>query len=352
MLFCRKNLTPILVPIALIVLIQITRYLPAVGEWYAAHIYPPIATFLSAFSSLFPFSLGDCFIFGGCLFLSGYLILILCRREKRKKRILRFILMVAWIYIWFYFAWGLNYFRKDFYNRNDIPRKAYDLVEFRTFLDTYTEQLNASYTANTLQDPGILEEETIKGFNSIAENFGVHATAKRLKAKPILFSGLMSKMGISGYMGPFFCECNLNRENRPEEYPAVYVHESAHKLGITEEAEANFYAFLVCSRSSVPEIRYSGYFSLFGYIAGNARRILPEEEYVDFIARIRPEIKEQYNAYRTYWQSKYSPLLGDIQEYVYNAFLKSNRISSGTKNYSEVVSLLISEKNNKHKSKK
>ena len=36
----------------LILLIWITRYFPAMGEWYALHIYPYISIVLSSFSSL------------------------------------------------------------------------------------------------------------------------------------------------------------------------------------------------------------------------------------------------------------------------------------------------------------
>ncbi len=43
-----------------------------------------------------------------------------------------------------------------------------------------------------------------------------------------------------------------------------------------------------------------------------------------------------------YWREKYSSLLGAAQNYIYNAYLKSNNIGSGVKNYSEVIGLLIS----------
>ena len=80
-------------------------------------------------------------------------------------------------------------------------------------------------------------------------------------------------------MAPFFCEFTLNGDLLPHDYPATYAHELAHLLGITSEAEANFYAYQVCTRSSVPEIRFSGYYSVLGHVMGNARRLLPEEEY-------------------------------------------------------------------------
>ena len=42
------------------------------AEAYACLFYPFISTLLSAFSSLFPFSVGDCFIVGTCLWILIY----------------------------------------------------------------------------------------------------------------------------------------------------------------------------------------------------------------------------------------------------------------------------------------
>ena len=53
-------------------------------------------------------------------------------------------------------------------------------------------------------------------------------------------------VGVTGSMGPFFCEFTLNGDLLPANYPATYAHELAHLLGITSEAEANFYAYQVC----------------------------------------------------------------------------------------------------------
>ena len=42
--------------------------------------------------------------------------------KRRKKKSWRFIVgreveLLAWVYIWFYLGWGLNYFRYDIYRR-------------------------------------------------------------------------------------------------------------------------------------------------------------------------------------------------------------------------------------------
>ena len=70
--------------------------------------------------------------------------------------------------------------------------------------------------------------------------------------------------------------------------------------------------------------------------------LMDEEEYKELFNRIRPEIIELAKSNQEYWTEKYSPLIGDIQDWIYDLYLKGNKIQSGRKNYSEVVGLLIS----------
>lgn len=324
----------------LLVFVWITMRLPVLGEWYARHIYPAISGVLSRFSSLFSFSLGDCFIYGSIAGLIVYLIYVLvkCRSWRKLGRAVEYLL---WVYVWFYMAWGLNYFRQDFFTRTQIPYAAYSPDVFRSFLSAYTDSLNASFVVVDKIDEAVVSEEVKKGYREIAGRFGLVLPADYQHAKPMLVRPLMSGVGVLGYMGPFFTEYNLNPDLLPVQYPFTYAHEMAHVLGISSEAEANLYGFLVCTRSEVPEIRFSGYIDLLPYVLGNAWQLLPEEEFNQWKETISPEIKELYNRKVAHWQALYSPLAGEIQDTVYNWFLKGNNIPSGRKNYSEVVALLI-----------
>ena len=126
----------------------------------------------------------------------------------------------------------------------------------------------------------------------------------------MLFTPLISMVGVTGSMGPFFCEFTLNGDLLPSQYPATYAHELAHLLGITSEAEANFYAYQVCTRSQVKDIRFSGYFSILPHVLGNARRLMNEEEYAQLLQRIRPEIIGLVQTNSEYWMKKYNPVIG------------------------------------------
>ena len=184
------------------------------------------------------------------------------------------------------------------------------------------------------------EDERL-GKRNQAVDISLVSPAGYLHPKPMLMPFLMSGVGVLGYMGPFFTEYNLNPDLLPVQYPFTYAHEMAHVLGISSEAEANLYGFLVCSRSGVPEIRFSAYFALLPYVLSNAYGLLSEEEFNEWKETISPEVKDLYNRKVAYWENLYSPFIGEIQSTVYNWFLKGNNIPSGRKNYSEVVALLM-----------
>lgn len=210
-------------------------------------------------------------------------------------------------------------------------------------VDNYIDKLNASYTDVTSIDEPLVCRESVHGYNQISDTLGIHRPPHSSpRVKTMLFTPFISMVGVTGSMGPFFCEFTLNGDLLPPQYPATYAHELAHFLGITSEAEANFYAYQVCTRSQVKEIRFSGYFSVLPHVLGNARRLMSEEEYAELFNRIRPEIIELAQKNQQYWMEKYSPLIGDIQNFIYDLYLKGNKIQSGRKNYSEVIGLLIS----------
>ena len=74
-----------------------------------------------------------------------------------------------------------------------------------------------------------------------------HPFHKSPRVTTMLFTPLISMVGVTGSMGPFCCEFTLNGDLLPPQYPATDAHELAHFLGITSEAEANFYAYQVLS---------------------------------------------------------------------------------------------------------
>ena len=318
------------------------RYQPGIAEWYARTVYPPLSAALSAFSSLFPFPLMELLVVSLILWLTLYPV------WKRKKGIpwlkilLREMEMLAWIYVWFYLGWGLNYFRYNIYTRLQTPPVAYEEQHFKDFLKDYTERLNATYQSETEIDLEKLKEYVHTFYAKLPSAYGLSQPKEWQEPKDFIFTSLYNKVGVLGSMGPFFAEAQLNGDLPKVQYPFTYAHEFSHLLGVSNEAEANYWAYRACTESSSMVLQYCGYFGLLPYVLSNASYLLPKEDFQAWVQTIRPEIIEQYKEKNRYWQERYSPLIGTIQDFAYNLFLKGNKIPSGKKNYAEVIGLLLS----------
>lgn len=112
-------------------------------------------------------------------------------------------------------------------------------------------------------------------------------------------------------------------------------------MGVSNEDEANYWEYVICVAFDSPRVKYSGYCSLLPYDLTNASRLLATEEYYELLKSINPDILAQYSQEREYWESLYSTLLGKVQSAIYNAFLKGNKISTGTANYLEVIDIYL-----------
>ena len=331
-----------IVLISLIAFILIARYNPAVGEWYATVLYPAVSAAFSFAVSWIPFSLEEIFVLGASAAAICILVQGVRKREKWYKVLLREVKLAAWVVVWFYMGWGVNYFRESLYERAAVGKQKYDETVFRKFLEDYAENLNASY----IDSAAVLSVEDFsqdikERYLKVPQEMGLCAPRNWQQPKDLLFNGLYSAVGVMGYMGPFFNEIQLNEELQPAQLPFCYAHELSHQLGVSNEDEANFWAYQICRRSEIPQVRYSGYYALLPYVLTNVRSAFLPDDYKAFLQSIKPEILQQLTVQQEFWRSRYSKTLGQLQSTLYNAMLKGNKISSGTANYIQVVDMII-----------
>ena len=142
--------------LTLLVLVTIFKTIHGLGSVYTFHIYPTIASLLSPVTSIIPFAVGDMFIAASIAWIIAYPIYAIAIKKRGKlPTLLRVAEYLAWIYVWFYAAWGLNYSQSNIYRRlNMLPIEVQDST-FRTFVHRYADSLNAAYlTASSQSDVG------------------------------------------------------------------------------------------------------------------------------------------------------------------------------------------------------
>ena len=366
--------------LVLLSLITLTKLIPLWGFIYTTRIYPIIGSLLSPISGLFPFAVGDIFIALSIVWVIFYPIYEIKWRKQLAKRFFflaakrgcypkkkvvfgRVAEYLLWVYAWFYIAWGLNYSQPNIYCRTGMKPVEVSEAKFREFAYRYADSINylseerrvkSEETAfddqresqfNGMVDDGLknrVRDAVLKSYNEIGAKEGINAPFNQHPhAKTMLFTPLSSMSGVTGSMGPFFCEFTLNGDIRPHDYPAIYAHEFAHLLGIANEGEANFYSYIVCTASSDKAVKFSGYYHIFFHVLRNVFDILGEKEGEKFLKYIRPKIIQLAKSDRNYWLSKRCKVLDAAQDFIFDLYLRGNHVAEGRKSYSGVVGLIL-----------
>lgn len=358
--------------LVLLLLVTLVKMIPLWGFIYTTRIYPIIGTLLSPISGFFPFAVGDIFIALSIAWVIFYPIYEIGLRKKLarryfflaakrgsypKKKVVfgRVAEYLLWVYAWFYIAWGLNYSQPNIYDRIGMKPVEVSEAKFKAFAYQYADSLNAlsissdiagsSIFSDSIADDGLknrVRDAILKEYNKIGYKEGINAPFNQHPhAKTMVFTPLSSMSGVTGSMGPFFCEFTLNGDILPHDYPATYAHEFAHFLGVANEGEANFYSYTVCTASADKQVRFSGYYHIFFHVLNNVFDILGEKEGERFLKHIRPEIIQLAKSDRRYWLSKRCKALDAAQDIIFDFYLRGNHVAEGRKSYSGVIGLIL-----------
>lgn len=358
--------------LVLLLLVTLAKMIPLWGFIYTTRIYPIIGTLLSPISGFFPFAVGDIFITLSIAWVIFYPIYEIGLRKKLarryfflaakrgsypKKKVVfgRVAEYLLWVYAWFYIAWGLNYSQPNIYDRIGMKPVEVSEAKFKAFAYQYADSLNAlsissdivrsNIFSDSIVDDGLknrVRDAILKEYNKIGYKEGINVPFNQHPhAKTMVFTPLSSMSGVTGSMGPFFCEFTLNGDILPHDYPATYAHEFAHFLGVANEGEANFYSYIVCTASADKQVRFSGYYHIFFHVLNNVFDILGEKEGERFLKHIRPEIIQLAKSDRRYWLGKRCKALDAAQDFIFELYLKGNHVAEGRKSYSGVIGLIL-----------
>jgi hypothetical protein len=335
-----KRGVPFTLALVVYIIINISVFYPwAVEKIYTKGVYIIVANIVSFFSRLIPFSLWDIAWVSLLLLLLSGIIMVIFRRLKIGKFFLYLLQSLALIYSLFYLLWGLNYFRPPIEYRLEMKSVASDTELFKTVLDSIITQTNNNYITPGLSgNIGGIDKSIEESYRENAEDLGITYPNGYRRPKKMMLSKLFASSGVSGYFGPFFNEVHVNKILLPTEYPFVLAHEKAHQFGITSEAEANFYAFIVCTESPDQRLKYSAYITILQYFMYEARNLDNYKEYVEKIDKnVITDIKNE----RENWMKFHNKTIDKFQTALNDAYLKSNKIEDGVKNYNRVVALVM-----------
>lgn len=312
-------------------------------QLYFKTVYPPIAAGLGFVSDLVPFSIQE-IIIGALIICLLWRGIGLVKTAVQKRIPWKVCLIKAgkglfWtaapLLVLFHLVWGFNYYRVRLVERPHYDRTRVSPENLRTQLQRTLTLVNKLRPGFSPLSAGKLNHE----LNIVVDRVCLHLNGIQVhssrKIKRFL-SGYLALTGFNGVCLPFLMEAHVAIDALPCELPFISAHEKTHLKGHALESEANYIAWLACSRSQQPSIRYSGQFALLRYLL----HCLPRQEHKQWLKQLHPLVLKDMKDIAEKYRRK-SRFLRYITRTVYNSYLKSNRIESGMANYGQMVNLVL-----------
>jgi len=322
------------------VIFIISRLTPAsfIELYYSSGFYSIVSTPLLLISNALPFSLDDLLYGFLIVYLLTLILMTLLRKLAFVSFIKRIVLLTAVVYSLFVLFWGFNYHRSSLNDRLGLPSAKANADELMQVFKKLIADLNTTYTPIYTLDKESVLHSVQSAYRSHASFLQIDTTLLKCTPKPITLSRFFASATISGYYGPFFSEVHINHYLLTIDYPAVLAHEMAHRLGIASEAEANFYAWLVCSTSDDKRLAYSANLHLLHYFVYECYKL---PGFKEAVKDLRYEVKHDFYKSNYHWLKLMNRNVEFVATKVNDAYLKSNSLEEGIEDYDGVVKYVM-----------
>jgi hypothetical protein len=260
------------------------------------------------------------------------------RRSVAMKGARDIVAAAAITYLLFLATWGLNYRREPLTLRLDFDANRVTAQSLnRLALDTATE-LNRLWSASAVQADDLRSwvAELGPGFSLSQQALSLPGHAVPGRPKWSVLDAYFTRSGVAGMTDPLFLETLVASNLLPFERPASVAHEWGHLAGLARESDASFFGWLVCLRSG-PAARYSGQLEL---LLRTLSALDPVERRAA-LGALRPEVQDHIRAIAERNRRDQVRSVSLVAWRVYDRFLRANRVSSGVRNYDEVVTLVL-----------
>ena len=337
-----------------LILQYLARSAPGFAEWYARRIYPKVLLILGGISASVPFALDEFLIYLIVLGTFYYLLAGILRIRKKELEAKAFALrtgknigklFILWLSA-FTVTCGMNYHRTPFSELAGLPMEPSTVEELEELCLWLTDQIGEVSARTRRQENGLtalpdkMREKTRAAMMDLGERYDELA-GWYPKAKPVWTWKILSMEFLEGVFGPYTMEAHYNPDIPAYNQPAVLCHELSHLKGFMREDEANYIAYLACTGSEDPTLKYSGL--LLAYT--HSINALYKADYERFAA-VREQLCEQaerdYAYHRVYW-AQYEGPVSRVSDKVNDTYLRANAQEEGSKSYGRMVDLLLGE---------
>lgn len=343
------------VPLGIVVAGVLAQSLAALAPWtieraYSRTAYPQLLSVVSLPGSCLSLSVSEIFIC--CLILAAFVfivrscVLLVTRPAEKARRLWLSFIYAVWaaaFLLWaFLLTFGLNYQRPFLFELLGYEQRRAATYELEALGEEIVRGVNENYleahaagraTAGSLETLALLKE----AFETTSD-LALLPRGEFTRPKPVYFSSLLTRLGISGFYFPFTGEPNYNADAPDFQIVFSMAHEMAHQRGVARESEANFVAYLVCVNSRDPFVRYSGYRNGLGVLSELYSR--EPEKARRLAAQLGAGYREDSRRAAQFW-AKSAGAAGALSQRVNDLYLRANRVRSGVEDYRGSTALII-----------
>ena len=336
--------------LAALALFWLARSHRAAMDWWVEAVSMPLKRGLGALCDPLPFSVCEA---GATLLILGALGLLgraVWRAAHGQPAALgAFGLHLAVLLLWGYWGvcalWGTQYYAAGFAEKAGLEAAPVSAAQLEAVTRYFGRQVTAWADAVPRDGEGrfAVSREDIMGdtaglYDGLTGRWAFLEGPDR-RAKPALYSKLMSAWGFTGYLCPLTGESTLNVDCPEVFLPVTIAHEYAHQRGVAAEQEANFVGIVAAITSGKEAWVYSGW--LYGYLhLSNALYRADPEAAAACSAALPETARRDFAKNNAYWARWEGPVQ-EVGETVYEAFLHSYGQELGMQSYGACVDLLV-----------
>ncbi|MBQ9746327.1 MAG: DUF3810 domain-containing protein [Clostridia bacterium] len=348
---------PALVLFGVAVLALLTDIFSRFSVGFADFVSNTIGRFIRAAFSyatyIFPFSVAEMMLWFSPVILFTVIYLAVKCAKRSIKSFSRFasglLALVTLVYSLFTFSIGATYYGTKVAQKMGIDRRAVSAEELyetaKLILAGASAELDkivypeGTYSAMPYSYDK-MNEKLNAAFAKVCEKYdGIDSLVSR--TKPVILSPYWTYTHISGMYTFFTGEANVNTNYPDYVMVSSAAHEMAHQRGVVSEDEANFIAFVVCTSSDDPFLRYAGYLDVYQNVASSLASA-SSELYAKLWEEVPNEISGDLHAYAEFFEKYRENVAADVTESVNNAYIENHNQPAGVKSYGMVVDLVVS----------
>jgi hypothetical protein len=338
------------------VLAVITDMLSRVSVGFADFVSNTVGRFIRTVFSyatyIFPFSVAEMLLWFSPVLLAAVIYIAVKCAGRSGLHLVRFtagfLSLVTLVYSLFTFSIGATYYGTKVADKMGIPRRD---VSAQELYDTSLMLLEgaAAELDEILYPEGTysampytydeMNEKLNVAFSKVSAKYdGIDKLNSR--TKPVILSPYWTYTHISGLYTFFTGEANVNTNYPDFIMVSSAAHEMAHQRGVVSEDEANFIAFVVCTASEDPFLRYAGYLDVFQNVASSLASASPEL-YGELMKRMPAKIGGEFQAYAEFFEKYRENVAATVSQATNDAYLKGQGAQAGSKSYGMVVDLAV-----------